>query len=68
MGMSDINTVDPASHPDRFPSGEKAAGAKKQRLCRPQSQSRPLGEKINITPLLGIETRYVVRKWKVLEK
>jgi hypothetical protein len=63
MGMSDINTVDPTSHPGRFPSREKAAGAQRQRLCRPQSQSRLFGEKINISPLLGIETRYAVWKW-----
>jgi len=30
MGMSDINTVDPASHPGRFPSGEKGAGGIKK--------------------------------------
>jgi len=35
MGMSNINTVDPASHPGPFPSGEKGAGVQKQRLCRP---------------------------------
>jgi hypothetical protein len=50
MGMSDINTADPASHPGRFPSGEKAADVQKQRLLKPHSQSRLLGEKLISRP------------------